>query len=521
MKRFSLLVGLFAAASLQADSDWPQYLPKLEALCGSKFSSDYDIESLKKNNIEIARGQTSGGNECNEPLRYVWYLCESDAGRAVVKKNIRGFRCVGTASSSGDLKLRNGVVTVSRANEERQAFVRSKRQFENLLHVKLKLQSEDPYSDGEWSQLRFKPNPVVDEKTYCTVNGQKVEFDPIVADTFVHRKQTAKVECKFEGEDWTRLQINDGKKTGFSKSRRDNSVRLENFKDGVLDGEEIVSTNGRPTRILFRSQGQVVWTKEFHPSGELASYSVQFKDRMGRIDWNKKGQIMVLECVPQARKDALLRKPCGFDGSSEVQLRDVDGAVASTQVYVDGVVRNQKGGNSEYGIRSDVQFANGKKHGREDVSDSKGRKLGYVHWKNGIKHGEELTYYPELETPKTKENWDEGELTKKTTFYMNGEVNHVESYEGRDRYSQEDFSDDGRRYAIRRYKRCTRKSYWPWCLDGVQESFFSDGVRRAETYKDGNPTSVTQWLADGTVEYQNELMPDGSVKSKKTKKTRK
>ena len=60
-------------------------LPKVVAACGLPLTFAIDGESLRKNNKDIGHDQTDGANECNEPLRLLWYACKTDAGKAAVK----------------------------------------------------------------------------------------------------------------------------------------------------------------------------------------------------------------------------------------------------------------------------------------------------------------------------------------------------------------------------------------------------------------------------------------------------
>jgi hypothetical protein len=50
-------------------------LPKIVFACGFPLSITYDGASLRKNNQDIARDQTDGRSQCDDPLRYIWYAC--------------------------------------------------------------------------------------------------------------------------------------------------------------------------------------------------------------------------------------------------------------------------------------------------------------------------------------------------------------------------------------------------------------------------------------------------------------
>ena len=79
--------------------------------------------------------------------------------------------CKGVAGTTGSLTLANGTLTVTRAFEEPKPYLRSRKQFESLLHLTLTLASDDPYPDEAWRALASQPNPVTSTTTYCLVNG--------------------------------------------------------------------------------------------------------------------------------------------------------------------------------------------------------------------------------------------------------------------------------------------------------------------------------------------------------------
>src|SRR5580704_14612518 len=174
-----------AAAQRRAEEE---ILPKLALACGAPVSLAYDGDSLRKNNSDIGNDQTDGENECNEPLRYLWYACKSEAGKAAVRAaRITKIACRGVAGSVGSLGLSSGTVTVERALGEKQPYVRSRKQFESLLHVPLTLSTEDPYADQAWHDVASQPNPVTSTTTYCLVGADKVAYDENVYDSYSRR----------------------------------------------------------------------------------------------------------------------------------------------------------------------------------------------------------------------------------------------------------------------------------------------------------------------------------------------
>src|SRR5262245_13882990 len=214
-------------------------LPKLVLACGVPLSMTYDGDSLRKNNKDIGYDQTDGSNQCEEPLRYLWYACKTEAGKAAVKAaRIAKVACKGVAGATGSLTLSGGTLTVGRAFEEGKPYLRSRKQFESLLKITLKLPSDDPYPDEAWRALASEPNPVTSTTTYCLVNGGKVAFDQNVGDPFFGRKQDAKIKCWKDGEIVIDLDIRQGRKTGFATSFDSRSTRRVSYRDDKRHGEE-------------------------------------------------------------------------------------------------------------------------------------------------------------------------------------------------------------------------------------------------------------------------------------------
>ena len=100
----------------------------------------------------------------------------------------------------GGWSRQSGVLTVTRAYEEPTPFLRARKQFEALLKTTVPLAHEDPYYDEKWHELKFKPNPVLDTKTYCLVKGEKVEYGQSLESSFELRKEDTTVRCWKDGK---------------------------------------------------------------------------------------------------------------------------------------------------------------------------------------------------------------------------------------------------------------------------------------------------------------------------------
>src|SRR4029079_14768068 len=90
----ALACGVAGARSAHAGGNDPEkaaaraqgvLVPKVAFLCDVPLSISYDGDSLRMHDPLIAHDQTDGENECNEPLRYLWYACKTAAGKAAVK----------------------------------------------------------------------------------------------------------------------------------------------------------------------------------------------------------------------------------------------------------------------------------------------------------------------------------------------------------------------------------------------------------------------------------------------------
>jgi hypothetical protein len=110
------------------------YLPKVRVACGIDLSVSYDAASLRAHNQDIRYDQTDGELTCGEPLRYLWYACQTAAGQAAAKAaRVERIVCKGTAAKVGSLALARGTLSVERAFEERDAHERLRKRFEALL----------------------------------------------------------------------------------------------------------------------------------------------------------------------------------------------------------------------------------------------------------------------------------------------------------------------------------------------------------------------------------------------------
>jgi hypothetical protein len=127
-------------------------VPKVARACGRPLTMTYDVESLRRNNLDIRLDQSSGEAECNEPLRYLWYACQTPAGKAAVKAaRISRVVCQGVSEPEGSIAVVRGTLVVGRSAEERRGFVRSRGQFEAMFEVPVNVSTPDPADDHDWN----------------------------------------------------------------------------------------------------------------------------------------------------------------------------------------------------------------------------------------------------------------------------------------------------------------------------------------------------------------------------------
>ncbi|HEY7373814.1 MAG TPA: hypothetical protein VIF57_16760 [Polyangia bacterium] len=516
-------------------------LPKLVAACGVPLSMTYDGDSLRKNNKDIDHDQTDGANECEEPLRYLWYACKTDAGKAAVKAaHVAKVACKGVAGVTGSLALSGGTLTVGRAFEESKPYLRSRKQFETLLKVKLALASEDPYPDEAWRALASEPNPVTSTTTYCLVNGAKVAFDANVYDPFFRRKQDAKVKCWKDGEVAIDLDLRQGRKNGFVTTFDGKGRRRVAYKDDKKHGEETRFDDGKLVSLAGFENGERVWDKELYPDGKLKSYSRKFADGPGELSVKEDGRVYRLSCSPAAKDDKELRKPCGFEGAATTSIYDGTGKVSRVDTWKDGVLQKQGAGTSDYASRSEVAFKDGKKHGEERVLAKDGRLASTISWNRGVKDGKELVYAEDGKRIVKETVWQAGEVKQVTELYLNGNPKLKEIYETARRKLVTEFWDTGKVSLEGVLVPCQARSYHPWCEEGVIKTYFENGARKSEVsfrqgkrqgpslswwpdgkpenvdeYVDGKLTRAKAWSKDGKLVSDDEFEADGSRKIKR------
>lgn len=519
-----------------------KYLAKVQAACGIELAVEYDAASLRAHNEDVRHEQTDGQRTCGEPLRYLWYACQSPAGRSAVQAaKIARIVCKGSDAKTSTLSFAKGTLTVERAGAERDPHERLRPRFEALLHVSLSFPEKahkDPYRDSAWTDLQNEPNPTTSTRDYCLVNDKKREFDPHIVNK--SQGEDAKVKCWKDGEPVLDLSYAHGKRSGFYTEWNRRGSRRFSYRDGQRDGEQKDFEGTQLKSVSMYQLGKLQWSKEFHPNGALASYSRNFAQQSVGIGLREDGKVSSLSCAPGLADDALLREPCGFAGARTTPVYDGTGQVNRVETWKSGVLESESAGESQYADRSNVQYADGKKHGVERVLDEQGKLAATITWNRGVKEGKE-SEYAEGGSKLVKELiWRAGELAQTNELYLNGNPKQKELFDKPDHKEVISYWDTGKVRRQGGFGKCSDGGYRYWCEEGLFRSFFEDGrpageenykngqqhgtskswwpngkLQADEKYNEGRCTERKQWDRDGKLTIDEAYEADGSRKLKR------
>jgi len=504
-----------AAAGIQRAAE-AQYLQKVNVACGTQLTLRFDADSLKQNNRDIDINESSGFRECTEPLRYLYYSCQSDEGRAAVKAaQLRQLACRGVAGNAGALSLADGVITIDRAHQDSSQYTRYAQSFEKALGVRVKLPKADPYYDQKWHAMSMEPNPVAASGTsYCLVNNEKLELSDEVQGQFMHRKGDATLKCVREGQVLTDLTLKQGRKTGFATENTLDGPHRTGWLDNQRHGEEQHwSKDGKLTHVTAWDQGRSVWSKEMHANGTLASYARKYAQTRAELRLTADGKVTRLTCGPDLREDAELSRRCGFGAESTVSVYDHSGKVQKIVSYKDGVITREAAGDSTLTRQGSVAYQEGRKHGEERVLGANGKLQETMQWDRGTLLSS-IRYADDGIKVVLETSWKGGELQKKTERYLNGNPKRMETYEGSTSRLQT-FWDTGGPSSDIPSVRCGQMGN-QWCENGVAKAWFENGTPRAEiTYRAGRRHGTTKCWYDTGKPMCVEEYADGKIQQRK------
>jgi antitoxin component YwqK of YwqJK toxin-antitoxin module len=498
-------------------------VPKIDLLCGTHLRVTWDGASLRRHNLDVQRDQTDGHNECNEPLRLLWYACKSDQGRAAVRAaQIGKVLCRGTGNAMGSLTVDGGTITVERSAAETQGekpYLRSHKQFEAALRISVAVSEDDPYDDRSWNDVAFQPNPVTSTTDYCLVNGKKVALaeNERATDSMSRRQEDGTVKCWRGGQVITDVELAKGRKTGFLTETLVDGTRRSSYRDDKLDGEQTVIEHGTLHYKTRYDAGEEVWRKELYPSGKLNRYSRRLARGMADVHLAEDGRVYGMSCAPEVRDDKELRSWCGFDGKKTVQIYDGTGKVSRVVTWRDGVLQEQRGGVSDYASGSNVSFKDGKKHGEERIVDKTGKLLKTIEWNRGVQDGKEREYADDGKKVIRESRWRADVLQEVTELFLNGNPKSRETFETPDRKLMKRFWDTGKLREEGVWVSCNNG--WggrDWCPDGTFKSYFENGTPAAEeSYDHGKRRGTAKtWWPDGKPQSVEEYVDDRRSKAK-------
>ena len=517
-------------------------LPKISYACAVDFTAEYDGDSLRKHDEYIAHDQTSGDDECNEPFRYLWFVCQTAPGiHAVKKSGVKGVLCKGTSAAHSTLNLSDGVLVVERAAKEDKPYERLRKRFEELLKVQVVFTGRsgpNPRHDQIFSDLTGQPNPSLSKTDYCVVNNERLELQPLFK---LERTRDGQIKCWKGGELITNMTVKDGRKTGLVTQEQGSSgSEISHYKDGRLHGERRQMRAGKLVYLASYENGQRVWWQEIASNG-LVSYTHQYTDGQASVSMHDDGKVYSLSCTPSARDDKTLRVVCGFGAPRTTRIYDGTNKVSRIETWHNGELVERKAGDSDYADRSEVAFKAGKKHGRERLTRADGTAESDIEWSHGVKEGREIHYDETGKKKVTEIVWKAGDRQSTTEFYLNGQRRSYRQVDG-DRGVDQSFWDDGKLQSDAKLVACDRGVYQPirgYCEQGVKSSFYEDGTKAEETQyskgkrhgesrtfrPDGKPLAVEhyaddvlqkakRWDESGKLVVDEEYEADGSRKSR-------
>ncbi len=478
-----------------------EILLKLNVRCGSSITVRYDGDSLRQHNKDIAYDQTGGDRECNEPLRYLWALCGSDEGKAIVRRSeVRELVCRGTPKAVGSLSFDKGVITVERAFEERDSFLRARKQFEAAFKTKLTTLQPDPYYDEAWSAFRQEENPVLSTTDFCLVNGEKKAFDWSIADQSAVLNASPTVKCFEGGKLVIELTIKNRKKTGLLTIARDDFRRRTMLVDDRPNGLEEAFDKGVLQSQTTWKAGERVISKELYPTGKLHRYWRQLPGTQVSLELREDGKVLGLSCAPEVKDDEVLRSWCGFGGEKTVEVYDGTNAISVILTHRDGKRVREQPGASRYGSRSAVGFVDGERDGEERVTRDDGTLERTISWKRGKKTGVEREYGKDGKKVIAETSWREDDLERRIEYFLNGNKKLEDVRDGQTRKVVRSF-DLGGVERSEAFVSCRRPYGEPWCEDGLATSFYEGGQKRSETvFKNGERLSSRSWYPNGRLE---------------------
>jgi antitoxin component YwqK of YwqJK toxin-antitoxin module len=484
----------------------------------------------------------------------MWYACQSAAGKKKVQKaKIRQLTCEGSSNpNQGSLTVRKGVITVKVGGDEAKPYLRSAKEFQRALNLKLKFKSDDPYYDDDWSKLRNEKNPVTDKRSYCAVNGEKFDLE-LGGFKDLERELNGKhgtVKCWRNGKAHTDIRVDKSGKSGLDinmyvdhYTNKMKDTRISNYRNGEQHGYQSRETDAGLAEESFFEDGKIVWHKEYHYSDrkygslKVYSYSVpgQYATRATAY-YNEDGSLSSITCKPGAGGDPVFRKLCGFDGAVVTKTFQKKGVPRQEYKFKDGLLDGAQSKERD-GLKSTVKYRAGKKDGLEKFVNKAGETKLIISWKNGDRDGT-LTRYDDKQNRVIQvQTWKADTLVNETLYYLNKHKRRYTEFVSEQKRNVTEYHDNGKVSDQGMHVVCKMR-YWSYfCEEGKHTSYFENGqiwsvgnyakgerigthkgyyengrVRQIEVYKDDHLEALQLFDSTGKKTLDEKYEADGSRK---------
>jgi hypothetical protein len=313
----ALLVPSLALARTAAESEAlmrDRIAPKLDLMCGTHLGVRYDVASLGTADVE---------NTCEEPLRYLYYACQTGAARRAIQlARVQHYECRGVPQGHGKLAVGRGKIMLdvqptdvdmeARLDELKHGLLPDVELFHFQMDAKLTFHKRDQ----KWEAFIAAPVPVTTATDFCVIDGNKIPLPP-TGDPLA--PPHARVQCVRDGKVVTDMSA-DG--TGFMTRLDGMATHFDSYKLGRPEGESWVRENGAFLRRKLVVDGRDVWLSSYYADGKLRRHDNMRSENLSWITLDEHGGITSLECGSDAANDPLMRGPCGYDAPHKVTINE-------------------------------------------------------------------------------------------------------------------------------------------------------------------------------------------------------
>lgn len=366
---------------------------------------------------------------------------------------------------------------------------------------------------------------------HCEMNGKSVNPNNGSETATL----TGVLRCKDEdsGKLQREQELRDGKYIGLHRSfdregrlERERSVNERGNSQGV---EKQFWPNGQLKSESNADNGQSVGlTRHYFENGKISRLSF-YQDRRSLLDisLNADGSYSELRC-PATNTIAEDRKPCGFAGKTDIELKNAVGKRRALQTWEQGKLLAATMYRDDGSLQSEMSFDQGRRVHRSFAMDNTPGNKNVLREERVFEPGEQPlnSTAGRLQTSKL---WGtngqateliryiDGRPMQTERWYLNGALKEKSSITGSGnsaRTQREKFTDDG--------KLASRETLTAdGSATGLQQYFYGNGkLRREETYGEPDARGRTrvltrkEWHETGTLTADDEILEDGSRKRK-------